>query len=382
MTPTPSGIAARRWWARWGVLTVTVGAVLFVGVGAASAAPTPAPSPAPVATPSAVPSSPIGVGPTANPTPTVAPSGPSVTLPGQGSPGFFDFGGRVQQAINGWFAKLAVNALNSVLDVMGRTVLATPDVTTQGRVRDLWIVSAGVANTLLVLLAIAGGAVVMSKETLQTRYGLHEMLGRIVLAAVETNASLAVAGQTIRLSNAVTAAVAGQGVDQGKAVATLKNLSSAADGAGSTSYTVLLVLVVAVFGQIVVLTYIVRVALVVLGVASAPLLLIWRASPYTESAAKLWWRGMVGSTAIQLGQTLTLVAAVRVFLNSDGSATLGMSGSGPVVNLLVACCLFYVLIRIPFWVMRMIFGQHRSSIVQLIKYRIVLRHLLPTGSHR
>ena len=52
-------------------------------------------------------------------------------------PGFFDVGGRVQKAINDWFRDLVASALTPALDLLGRTVLATPDVTGPGRVRDL-----------------------------------------------------------------------------------------------------------------------------------------------------------------------------------------------------------------------------------------------------
>jgi hypothetical protein len=37
-----------------------------------------------------------------------------------------------------------------------------------GRVSDLWGVAAGIADSVLVLLVLAGGALVMSHETLQT----------------------------------------------------------------------------------------------------------------------------------------------------------------------------------------------------------------------
>ena len=169
--------------------------VVLAALGAtASAAAQPAPQPAPTTTVAQVaPIAPrppgISLGPGApGPSTTVAPPAPG-SGPGGGedNPGFFDIGGRVRKAINDWFRDLVTSAVDPVLDLLGRTVLATPEVSGTERVRDLWRVSAGMANGFFVIFIVIGGAVVMSHETLQTRYSTKEIAPRLVVGAIAAN---------------------------------------------------------------------------------------------------------------------------------------------------------------------------------------------------
>src|SRR5215211_4298187 len=91
-----------------------------------------------------------------------------------------------------------------LLELIGKTVLATPQVAGQDRVGELWLIALGVADALLILFVLAGAALVMTHETLHTRYALKEMLPRIALAAILVNASLAVSGQMISAANALS----------------------------------------------------------------------------------------------------------------------------------------------------------------------------------
>lgn len=308
------------------------------------------------------PSPPAGVQLTpASPAPSASPS-PSSTSPGGASTWVapWDIPGLIGQAITGWFSSLAVSALNPLLDLLGTTVLATPDVTQPGRVSELWGVAVGIADSLLVLLVIAGGVLVMTHETLQTRYSVKEIAPRIAVAAVAANASLAIAGVAIRFCNALAQAFLGQGVDPASAIATLRSLIEAPLASGGI-FLVLLGLVLAVLAVILLVVYIVRVALVVLLVAAAPLALICHAWPPVDGMAQLWWRGFIALLAIQLGQSFVLVTALRVFLATGSSgATFGLfSGSG-LVDLLVTLCLFWVLIKIPSWASRAVFNGRGS----------------------
>src|SRR5215470_10660157 len=159
----------------------------------------PFPPSVPPATPTGVPtSSPPFIGPTIpTPAPTVpvVPSGPVVVDPGdptvpapdpaatddpgmsgvEKKPGRFDIPGQIRYAIDNWFRGLVIAAWNPILDLLGHTLLATPDVTRSGRVASIWSMNAGIANAVFVLFVVAGGAVVMSHDTLQTRHTLKEI---------------------------------------------------------------------------------------------------------------------------------------------------------------------------------------------------------------
>ena len=317
-----------------------------------------------------VPPAGIEVGPPVETTTTLSPG--VVDAPGkEGGPGFFDVTGRVKKAITDWFRDLVTAALESTLELLARTILSTPVVTGPGSVRDLWGTTAGVANATLVLLAMVGGAVVMAHETLQTRYGLKEVLPRLVVAVVAANASLALAGQMIRLANALSRALLGAELSPEDVGLGLAALTIGVVATGSI-FTILIGLVVGVLVVSLLLVYVVRVAMVVILVAGAPLALACHALPQTEGLARLWWRSFVALLGVQVGQALVLVAAVRVFFAADGRDTLGLSAAGSLVDLLIVISLLYVLLRIPTWARKAAFsGRGGMRAVQYVKHEVV-----------
>jgi hypothetical protein len=340
------------------------------------------PSPSPVLsvpgpTPTA-PATPPGIVlvPTPPASGTTPPSTPGTPVSdGGGGCGLFDVSCHVTSAINGWFKGLVTSALNPVLTLLGHTVLATPDVTEPGRVRDLWGGAAGIANTIVVLFVIVGGAIVMSHETLQTRYAAKDIAPRVVVAVIAANASLAVVGIATSLANNLSTALLGPGVNPSNATDVLTQLVTAPLGSGGI-FLVLLGLVAAVLGLVLLAVYVIRVALLILLVVLAPLALTCHALPQTDGLARLWWRAMVGLFAIQVGQAIVLITALRVFFASDGHTTLGLTSSGGLVDILVAICLLYILVRIPGWVSKAVFagsGHRAGSAARAVKTVVVYK---------
>jgi hypothetical protein len=301
----------------------------------------------------------VGPGNTTTPTAPAAGSGGSVSGGTQSSPGLFDITGHIEAAIDDWFRDVVTSALNPVLDLLGHTLLATPNVTAQSRVGQLWQMTEGIADAFLVLFVLVGGAIVMGHETVQTRTAIKDVLPRIVFAAIAVNASLSVAGLLISTADSLSQAMLGQGVDPAQATVVLRQLvlGSLADGG---IFVVLLGGVVAVLAIVLLATYVVRLALVIILVVAAPICLVCHALPQTEGLAKLWWRAFAGTLAVQVAQSLVLITALRVFLASDGSANLGIASSGGLVDLLVSACLCWVLVKIPGWVSRVVFSGSRG----------------------
>ncbi len=87
---------------------------------------------------------------------------------------------------------LVKDALNPAMVLVGRTLLSTPQVAGEAQVRSYWQLSVGVADSLLVLVVMAAGALVMGHETLQTCYAIKDVLPRLAVAAIAVNASLAI----------------------------------------------------------------------------------------------------------------------------------------------------------------------------------------------
>ena len=301
----------------------------------------------------------VGPGNATAPSTPAPGSGGTVSGGTQPSPGLFDITGHIEAAIDDWFRTLVTDALDPVLTLLGHTLLATPNVTAQSRVGQLWRMTEGIADAFLVLFVLVGGAIVMGHETLQTRTAAKDVLPRIVVAAIAVNASLGLAGLAISTADSLSQAVLGQGVDPAQAAVVLRQLVLGSLASGGI-FIVLIGGVVAVLAIVVLATYVIRLALVILLVVAAPICLVCHALPQTEGLAKLWWRAFVGTLAVQVAQSLVLVTALRVFLATGGPANLGIASTGGLVDLLVSACLCWVLVKIPSWVSRMVFSGSRG----------------------
>jgi hypothetical protein len=377
-------VLARRHW----LLAATVATSLLTlgswsGAAVAAAPGNGSLQPAPTATlarPSSRPAPP-SVGPsttqpgTGSPSTTTPPSGPGLRQPApSGGPGLFDFAGRIRQAVNDWFRDLVVSAAGPGLDLLSTSVLATPNVAAPGsRAAELWWVSAGLANTAYVLLVVIGGALLVGHETVQTRYSVKEIAPRLVLGFVAANTSLLLAGRGIELANALSRALLGQGVDPAHVTDQIRQLALAPLDQNGI-FGILAVGVVAILALVVVATYVIRVAMVVVLVAGAPLLLSCHALPQTEGLARGWWRGMAACLGVQVGQSLLLISAVRVFFAADRPSVFGLSQHAQIVDLIVVACLLWLLVRLPVWAGRAALdGGRRSRVVGLVKSLVLYR---------
>ena len=330
---------------------------------AAQAAPTIAPPSVQATTPTA----PGGTTTSTAPGATVQPQPPA-------APGLFDIPGRIRKAIDDWFQGLVASAVNPALDLLGRTLLTTPTLATGSRARELWLISLGLADGAYVLLVTIAGVVLLAHESLQVQYSVKQIAPRLVVGAVASNLSFLLARQGIELTNAGSAALAGQQIDPVNVAATMRTLALSPLQPGSL-FTSLLVGVLVVLAVVLAGTCVVRAMLVVFLVVAAPVMLAAHALPQTEGLARLWWRAMVACLGVQLGQALALVMAVRVFFEADRRDVLPLGG-GHLVDVMVACCLLWLLIRIPAWAARAVVdGGRRSAVVRLVRSVVVVRTL-------
>jgi len=288
-------------------------------------------------------------------------------------PGFFDIEGKVEQAINEWFAGLVKDALNPAMVLVGRTLLSTPQIAGEAEVRSYWQLSLGVADAMLVLVVMAAGAIVMTHETLQSSYALKDMIPRLVIAAIAANASLAICGQMVSIANAFADALLGNGVNPEQAGHTLEGLVLNAITNGRI-FLVLLGLACALLAVGLLVLYLVRATGIVFLVGAAPVCLLAHGLPQTEGLARLWWRMILAALGVQVAQAMVLAGAVHVFFASGGQSVLGIGTGGGLVDLLIVLCLFYVLLRIPFWAKELaLTPRQRSDTARLAKTYVAYR---------
>jgi hypothetical protein len=359
---------------RRAALAAGLASLVLLGTATAVAATpaTPAASPTASTGPSAGQTAPgIQVGPP--PPASTGPAGPTGTVGGDqpSSPAFWDLPGRVRKAIDDWFRGLVVDALTPMLQLVGETVLSTPQLGSNAQIGGLWQISLIAADSLLVLFVLVAAGLAMSHDTLQTQYALKDLVGRLAFAGIMINASLSLADQLAGICNGLASAFLGDGATAASTAASLQNLIVGALSGGGI-FLVLLGLGCAIAAVMLLVLYLLRAAIVVVLVCAAPLVLLAHLFPQTEGLAHLWWRVLAAAFAIQVSQAIVLAACVRVFF-SGGPAGLGLSVTGSVVDLLLCLCLLYVLVRIPFWAKQIAFSGRGSSTVRLVKAYAIAR---------
>ncbi|PWK84480.1 hypothetical protein C8D88_10895 [Lentzea atacamensis] len=292
-------------------------------------------------------------------TTTPPPTNPGTGQPGQGEQteddcGITDIGACITEAINAFFRGIVTEALNPLLDLLSKTLLTTPMPDSLPRVGELWDNSWQILLVSYGLLVLIAGIIVMGYQTVQTRQSIKETAPRLVVGFLSGALSLWVATKGIEIANALVATIMGGGVDAASAGETLRNLvigSLNNDGV----WISLIGIVLAGILIALLVTYVVRVALTILLIVGAPLALMFHALEQTEGIAYWWWKAYGGCLAIQVGQSLTLITAMKVFLAPGGFTIFGPTMSG-LVNLLVAIALLYILFKIPFWVLSSVRG--------------------------
>ena len=287
----------------------------------------------------------------------------------------------ITKAINAFFGGLVKDALNPLLSLLGQTLLTTPDPSRLPRVGTLWENSREIAVAAYALLILIAAILVMAYETVQTRHSIKEIAPRVVVGFLTANMSLLLAGKAVGVANALSVGVMSGGVDPHSAAATLTSLVMNAVTNGGI-FLVLISIGLAVILLAILVCYVIRVALTVILMAGAPLALMCHALPQTEGIARWWWRAFTGVLAIQLAQSLTLVAALNVFLSKGVFTFFGPTGGG-LVDLIVTLALLYILWKIPFWILHSIQGGGgRSFIGSAIKGVVAYKTLGMLGLGR
>lgn len=271
--------------------------------------------------------------------------------------GVTDVGACITEAINGMFRGIVEAALSPILELIGHTALSTPEIGDLPGIGELWNNSWEIVVAAYVLLILIGGIVVMGHESVQTRYSIKEIGPRIPVAFVASALSLFFADKLIRLANGLTLGILGGGA---KAPSLGNTLSEALTGVASGGLFIILVgLVLVVVGLGLLVVYVIRVVVTLILIVSAPLFLMCHALPHTDPLACWWWKAITATLGIQVVQALVLITAVRTFLS--GGVHLFGSTLSAFGLLIASIALFYILFKIPFWLLSAVkVGSGRS----------------------
>jgi hypothetical protein len=255
-------------------------------------------------------------------------------------------------SVLGWLGTAAAAAVQTLWSLLSATLLANPDVTTLPQVATLAGRTLVVANGCYVLVILAAGALVMTRDTVQIRYGLGDLAPRLVIGLVAANLATPLCRGLIELANALTGAltdgpVAGPGADR-QMTATVAAALNDIVGPARLLVVVIAVLVV-VLTAMLVATALVRIGVLVVLAALAPLALACHGLPQLDGVARLWWRSMLATLATVTLQSFALHAGLSVFLSPGANLpSLGLPGDlVPIINLFIVTCLLWATVKIP-----------------------------------
>ncbi|MFI0352838.1 hypothetical protein [Actinomadura sp. 9N407] len=283
--------------------------------------------------------------------------------------------------MNDWLQELIEAAARPVFNMLGSTVLGTPELKSQdmARARQLWGVSQTIANTCFVLVVSAAGILIMAGQSLPGELTPRQLLPRVVLAFLAANLSLTFLGYGVSLANGLAQAF----LDGGPEKINARVLADTLVGSVLTSvatggaFLPLVALVVIGLAVCVAFIYVARLAITMVLVAIAPLALMFHALPMTDGLARFWWRGISGILAIQVCQALVLVTAVQLLFTETKDTSgdfAGVPTKNDLTDLLLAICLLWVLIRIPAWVARTIWRPAQPRMLgQMAKTFLIYR---------
>jgi hypothetical protein len=268
----------------------------------------------------------------------------------------------IVQAINGWLIALAATVTKPALQIASPFLFQTPAFDQLPDVRRLWAVAVGVADATFVVAAVVMGVMVMASGTFETLYTAKRLLPRLALAVVLTNVSLALCGALIGLDNALVVALLGPHPADDVWAHLVAQITSG--DTGPQVLTSLTSLALAAIALLLVLVYIVRDLILLVGTVIGPLALATYGLPQTDEIARIWGRAYVAALFVQVAQAELLNVGVQFIEHTDW---LGGPTSG-IVTALVLFTVLYLDWRLPFVAYRWAFGQGvgANRVVQVV----------------
>jgi hypothetical protein len=257
------------------------------------------------------------------------------------------------EALNTFLAKVLLGLFGSLLDLLRGSVFTSPDVTALPQVASTSWTAMAVVDTCYVLMVVAAAATGMTDGLVRVRYTLADLGPRLVVAFIGANFALPLCSGLIQIANALTLALTADTIWSQQSLTQLQTLIEAArqDMTGAVAYLFTAVLVlIAVLAAMLVCQWLVRVGVLVVLCAIAPVALACHGLPATDPAARAWWRSMLAALGTQLLQAVCLHLCVALLVGDQPglpAASAGDSRQQAVLRLLTVLVLLWGTARIP-----------------------------------
>jgi hypothetical protein len=284
-------------------------------------------------------------------------------------------------SVLGWLGAAAAGSLQTLWDLLAATLLTSPDVTVLPQVATLSGRTLVVANTCYVLVILAAGVMVMTRETVQVRYGLADLAPRLVIGLVAANLATPVCRGLIQAANALTTALTEGPVAGPGAAAQMKTVVAAALSGGLGPAKLLIVIVsvlITVLTAMLLATAFIRIGVLVVLTGLAPAALACHGLPQLDGVARLWWRSMLATLGTVTLQAFALHAGLAVFLSPGANLpVLGVRGDvSPTGNLFIVTCLLWATVRIPRLLARYVTHAQGRAPGSVMVRAVIVRSLL------
>jgi hypothetical protein len=248
-----------------------------------------------------------------------------------------------------WLAERLQDLLGGLLAYLTSSMFLSPDVTVLPQVQTIAAKSALVVNACFILAIIAVGIATMVGGSMEMRYGVKDLVPRLIVGLVASNFAVALTAALIEIANALTVSMVGTAAPTTEAVNMTRLHVTAALKDPSTGL-VALVIGLLIVGLMFTLfaSWIVRVGVLVILAGIAPVAMACYATPWTQEAAQLWWRTLLGCLGTPTLQAIAFSTGVQLMIDPKSSLPIliGLPGSD-IVNLMLVAVLLWVTIKIP-----------------------------------
>lgn len=249
-----------------------------------------------------------------------------------------------------WLAERLQELLGGLLSYLTSSMFLSPDVTVLPQVQTIAGKSALVVNTCFVLAIIAVGFATMVGGSVEMRYTLKDLFPRLIVGLVASYFALPLTSAVIDVANSLTAAMVGPSAPDTADVVNMTRTHVVAALTDPANALVALVIGLLIVGLMFtfITGWIVRVGVLVILAGLAPVALACYATPWTQEAAQLWWRTLLGCLGTVTLQAIGFSSGIGLLLHPDANLPilLGLPGSD-VLNLLLVAVLLWVTVKIP-----------------------------------
>jgi hypothetical protein len=249
----------------------------------------------------------------------------------------------------GWLAERLQDLLGGLLAYLTSGMFLSPDVTVLPQVQTIAGKSALVVNSCFILAIIAVGIATMVGGTVEMRYGIKDLVPRLIVGAIASNFAIPLCAALIDVANALTVSMVGTAAPTTEAVTMARtHVVAALSDPGNALVALIIGLLIVGLMFTLVTGWIVRVGVLVILAGIAPVALACYATPWTQGAAQLWWRTLLGCLGTATLQAIAFSTGIQLLTDPDASlpVLLGLPGSD-ILNLLLVAVLLWVTIKIP-----------------------------------